>query len=139
MWLDTIGFRRTERPTNGASPRFKRYLSVMGLVLLGTIVSAWLQLLPAQADDAIGSGAKVHPIAALPLRTSPPEGFLGTTGSVVAQTDPAHTYFVVGEKTIQTVAGQQMWLNVKDMTSNQVGWIYTGSGNQPFQNVTRIP
>src|SRR5579862_5669492 len=110
MWLDRFGFRSTERSTKTASAR---QLLLIGAVLLDAFASTWPQMLQAQADNAIGRGAKVHPIAALPLRTSPPEGCLGTTGSVVAQTDPAHTYFVVGEKTIQTVAGQQMWLNVK--------------------------
>lgn len=106
-------------------------------LFLGAALIIWPQASLAQSSGAIAIGSVVQPIALLPLRDAPPEGLLGAKGETVGEASPDHSYRVLNEKTINTVLSRQTWLYVQDITSRQTGWVYSGSDDRPFQNVTK--
>ena len=106
-------------------------------MIFGAALIVWPQAGLAQSNSAIGTGSVVRPLAPLPLRDAPPEGLLGAKGDIVGQASTNHDYRILDQKTISTILGRQMWLNVQDTTSRQIGWVYSGSDDRPFQNVTQ--
>jgi hypothetical protein len=87
--------------------------------------------------QALKYGTPVKPIAPLPIQETPPQGYFGFKGSQIGTTTLAKSYVVIGQKTVPTLFGQDTWLQIRNNSTGQIGWIYTGSDAKPYQNVIK--
>lgn len=107
---------------------------------------AWalgLALMLAAAGTACGAeivpGSTIKPKAALPLREAPPSGLVGAKGETIGTVRPDTEYKVLEQKTFSTLLGSENWLRIQETTNPaHAGWIYSGTKEQPFGNVTAV-
>jgi hypothetical protein len=98
---------------------------------------ALLSLAPALAEDF--TGAIVTPVAALPLRDSPPGSFFQGKGVELGTINPGEQYRVIRQTTVSTLAGSQDWIEVQSVANPAVaGWVFVGASGAPSPNVTRM-
>jgi len=98
---------------------------------------ALLSLAPALAEDF--TGATVTPVAALPLRDSPPGSFFQGKGIEIGIINPGEQYRVIRQTTVSTLSGSQDWIEVQSVANPAVaGWVFVGASGAPSPNVTRM-
>jgi len=105
--------------------------------LIAMLFVAVLSLVPALAEDF--TGAVVTPVAALPLRDSPPGSFFQGKGTEIGTINPGEQYRVLRQTTVSTLTGSQDWIEVQAVANPAVaGWVFVGVSGAPTPNVTRM-
>jgi len=100
------------------------------------LVFAALFSLPGLAEE-VTPGSFIQPKGALPLRGTPPSGLTGDKGVSIGTATADAKYQVLERKTFSTVSGGETWLHVQDVNNpKNAGWIFSGTKDQPFANVT---
>jgi hypothetical protein len=109
----------------------------MPRILLALLFAAAVLLSPALAEDF--TGAIVTPVAALPLRDSPPGSFFQGKGVEIGTIKPGEQYRVIRQTTVSTLTGRQDWIEVQSVAGPATtGWVFVGASGASSPNVTRM-
>ncbi|SRR6266481_7207234 len=111
-------------------------MNISPAVMFALIVSSacCVSATPSLAQG-VKPGDRVSPIDQLPLRTTPPEGFLGLKGSETGTAKPTDEYLVLEQRNIPTIFGDQKWLRLEEIGAGTSGWVYSGQSDSKTQNV----
>lgn len=103
-------------------------LALVALILVGSVFAATAQDFP---------GEIVRPVGELPLRTSPPSSFFQGKGQAIATVHPNEAYRIIGQQTVNTLAGSQDWIEIQPLDgSSGPGWAFAGPSGGPSNFIT---